>query len=156
MNRPTFAEPPCLWERDGSLRDVYVHGTSEADWLALFAVAARYPHRYSFDGALAELLNPQSIFSNREGPHLLSIIVGGVTVNCHFFQPTEIELDIDPREVTSHTIHEQVLLFLEVLAHETKKSLHITAENSPGSQYLTYEPILSTWTVHAPQHVRVA
>ena len=55
-----------------------------------------------------------AIFSNRDGHHMLSIFVSGVTINCHFLFSEEIELDIDPREVKGQFEHEAVLEFFRV------------------------------------------
>ncbi|MEY2873851.1 MAG: hypothetical protein RLZZ373_1222 [Pseudomonadota bacterium] len=156
MKRPSFSEPPDLWELDGSVRDIYILEASEADWLSLFAVAERYPHSYTFGGEAGQLPTPGEIFSNRSGSHLLTIIVGSAAVNCHFFIPTEIELDVDPREVLLPTTHEQILEFLESLARETRKGLTVTAENSPELPFLSYEFPAAKWVVHMPKYTNDA
>lgn len=151
MKRPSFAEPPDLWEKDGSLRDVYIFGASESDWQELVSVALRYPHRYLFNGIAIPVPSLSSIFANRDGSHLLTIEVGGADINCHFFIPTEIELDIDPRQVLTDATHEQILMFLESIARETCKKISLTAENSTESPLLIYEPVSDAWVVHQCQ-----
>jgi len=148
MNRPSAIEPPDLWERDGSFRDVYVFGTSEADWASLLRVARRHHATYRFEGAEAALPSPGAIFANREGGHLLQIELAGVQINCHFFVQDEIELDIDPRQVVDESRHEMVLMFLEELALEIQKPLVLTPENAPETPCLTFNPKAGAWTVH--------
>jgi hypothetical protein len=149
MNRPSSTEPPDLWERDGSLRDVYVLGTSETDWASLLEVARNHHATYSYGGAKLPLPQPGALFSNRDRSHLLQIDLGGVLINCHFFVPEEIELDIDPRQVVDESCHEMVLAFLEELAQKIRKPLALTLENAPQLQCLSFDPTTNRWTVHA-------
>jgi hypothetical protein len=151
MKQPTFYQPQDLWEQDGSVRDVYLRDASESDWLVLFGIATGYPHQYSFDGKALALPRTLSMFSNREGSHLLTITVGSACLNCHFFDQGEIELNIDPRDVVDELTHKEVLSFLELLSNKTQKELWLTAENMPTSPYLSYKPTSSAWTVHDPQ-----
>jgi hypothetical protein len=150
MTRPSFSDPSDLWEKDGSLRDVYITGTSEQDWRGLLKIAGRYQHFYRQNGDIAPVPDVLTIFEKRDVSHLLSILVGGAQVNCHFFMFSEIELDIDPREIVDSNVHDQVMEFLELLAYETNKGLALTAENSPEAPYLSYEPSTSIWKIHLP------
>lgn len=149
MTRPAYDEPPHLWEVDGSFRDVYVHDVSSEDWSALHALIGRYPYRYSFEGAAESLPDARSIFAKREGTHLVAIAIGAASLNCHYFELSEIELDIDPREVRTAETHFAVLRFIEELAHATGKVVSVTAENAPGAVLLRFQPKSGTWTVFA-------
>jgi hypothetical protein len=150
MNRPAFDQPRDLWEHDGSLRDIYIVGVSPEDWAFLFQTAADYGCRYSYQGQEMPLPSAAQIFSDRDGVHLLTIIVGSATVNCHFFVPEEIELDIDPREVIDAADHSEVLEFMEALAMETMKVISLTAENSQDAPYLSFNPASRSWTIFHP------
>ena len=143
-------EPSDLWEIDGSLRDVYIEGVDMSDWHALFQVANRYQCTYTFDGAPSELPDPNSVFQNRSGSHLLTISVGDASINCHFFISEEIELDIDPRQVTNAATHELVMRFLAELSTHVGKDLLITAENSPDVVYRRFSPATSSWVNYGP------
>jgi hypothetical protein len=149
MKRPSSIEPSDLWERDGSLRDVHVFGASEADWLSLLAISETHRSAYFFDGVQQPLPQLRAIFDNHEGTHLLQIDAGGVQVNCHFFVPEAIELDIDPRQVVDETCHESVLILLEELARSTQKPLVLTPENTPESPCLSFDPKSERWMVHS-------
>jgi hypothetical protein len=148
MKRPTFSESPDLWEQDGSLRDVYFLDTSELHWIALFAVAGRFPHRYTFNGELGVLPSANDIFSNGSGSHLLVLKIGVADVNCHFFTQAEIELDIDPTQVVLPGTHEQILQFLESCSMEMRKDVIITVENVKKLAILTYSFSDQNWIVH--------
>lgn len=148
MKRPAFSEPRDLWERDGSFRDVYVFEATASDWNALFALAKVCGHRYTYEGLEESLPEPSSIFSNRNGSHLLQIFVGRSLANCHFFLSSEIELDLDPREINDAQDHTEILLFLEKLSEGTSKAVVVTAENTEDVPYLRYEPHSREWTVY--------
>lgn len=147
-NRPAFCQPEDLWGNDGSLRDVYVQGVTEDDWAGLLALAKEQQHQYFFAGQERPLPDVQTIFCDRSGAHLLRIFVDKVAINCHFFVSTEIELDIDPKQVQTPENHLAVLAFLERLSAATMKNLAITAENLPESAYLSFAPKTMQWVIH--------
>jgi hypothetical protein len=148
MRRPPFTGVPHLWERDGSLRDAYVLGTSSADWDAFLSLALEQGGKYSFDGDEKALPTVDDLFRNREGSHLLAIPIGPVQMNCHFFVPDEIELDIDPREVANEASHFAVLGFLERISLRVGKPLLLTPENTEECPYASFDPGTGTWMTH--------
>ena len=150
MNRSNYGEPRDLWERDGSFRDVCIFDASANDWNVLCDLAREYGHRYTNDGSEKPLPEVHGIFENRNGSHLLQITVGRVFANCHFFVPTEIELDLDPREINDAQDHTEVLLFLERLSERTSKTVTVTAENAEDIPYLQYDPHSREWRVYEP------
>jgi hypothetical protein len=150
VSTPAMNQPPDLWEKDGSYRDVYIQGTSMTDWEVLFAVGKDYGHRYWRDGVEQAVPQVARVFEDREHSHLLSLYADSVRLNIHFFTPDEIELDIDPREILGPNEHYAVLQLLERLSTATNKKLSVTAENSEDLVFLTYEPATKTWSTHAP------
>ncbi len=150
MTRPTPIQPRYLWEKDGSLRDVYVLDTTFTDWALLLSLAEKYGYQYSYAGQDHPLPEVEEIFTARDGPHLLSVKLGRVTANCHFFVPDEIELDFDPREIDSDSDHYEVLRFLEALGEGTNKKVSVTAENAKNIPYLSYDPLSRDWAVYEP------
>ena len=87
---------------EGSTRDIYIRSTNPADWNVLLDVVRGLPHRFSIGGIETQL--PETItdefFDYSDGrSKLLSINANGVDIRCHFFEPYNIELDIDPTEV---------------------------------------------------------
>ena len=104
------------FEFDGSWRDIYVLNTTIYDWQRLidFLRSSAYLLIYKVD--YEETLLPQSVeqaLKKRYGASpLLSINIGTVILNCHFFTEEEIEFDIDPREIVSAVQSEQVLAFM--------------------------------------------
>ncbi|NUP08859.1 MAG: hypothetical protein HOW73_22660 [Polyangiaceae bacterium] len=94
-------------EWDGSLRDIYVLGTTSTDWHRVLEAIHRAPLETQFRiaGDVADLFAdgrealPEDGFQDR----FLQVRVGGVALNCHCFAPEAIEFDLDPREVTSQS-----------------------------------------------------
>jgi hypothetical protein len=89
----------------GSLRDIYINDTTIGDWRSLWAwlISSGFRLSYSVDGEHKDLPeDPQDALALRKtAATLLSINVGEIRVNCHFFSTGTIEFDIDPRQVAS-------------------------------------------------------
>jgi hypothetical protein len=147
MKRPTFIEVPGLWEADGSLRDMYVLGTSVKDWKTFLEFASLFPQQYSFNGEAKEQPEMEQLFSSRDGSHLLSIKIGNATANCHFFMEGEIELDLNPKEIVGPSEHNQVLQFMEGVAERLGKPILLTPENGASVPHLSYAPASGVWHI---------
>jgi hypothetical protein len=131
-------------EPDGSLRDVYVFGTTEADWDAVLAhVRAHYgPLTFTVDGEPATPpARAAEAFAvwDRAAPRL-TFQVGGVEVACHFFDPGEIEFDLLPQAVDGPERQAAVTAFLRGLARVTGRPAVLTAESQPASVILRADP----------------
>jgi hypothetical protein len=120
---------------DGSWRDIYVLGTSVPDWQAMveFLSSGVYEYSFSLDGETAnlpacinDLFDIEWASSGR-----LEVRVGSVWLNCHFFTESEIEFDLDPRDVKSSDEAEQVFDFMVQLGHLLSKEVILTPENCP-------------------------
>lgn len=147
--RPNFHEVAGLWECDGSLRDIYVQDTEAVHWNRFDQLLSQYECLYTFDGVVAPFPGSHIALGNREGSHLLSILLGGpVEICCHFFIAEQLELDISPKEITSQLAHEEVLSFVENLADALELSADITPENAEQMPFLTYLPQSKMWRIH--------
>ena len=144
---PLMDETPGIWTCDGSLRDIYVHHTTVADWQWLLDRANSLGAMYAFDGLGATLPSAIDIFNNRSGGHLLTLDISKVTLHCHFFVADEIEIDINPREIKSEAQHEAVLRFVAMLANALAKPASITPENSPEAPFAVFLPDAGVWVV---------
>ena len=103
--------------------------------------SAEYSHAFTLGGNTTTL--PDSIDSiwklQNDDPTLLSVQVGGLLVNCHFFKSYEIEFDIDPKEINSKTDFVVLLNFLSWLNKSIKSSVVLTHENSREEVILSIE-----------------
>jgi hypothetical protein len=119
---------------DGSWRDIYVLNTKIDDWQDFINLLRN--SEFPVDGLPDDL---PSIFSDAEIRPLLTINVGGVTLNCHFFRTEEIELDLDPREVTEVEKANELFRFMEAIGCALRKPVRMTPEN------LKDRPIFEFW-----------
>ena len=113
------------------------------------AFVGRYPCSYSFDGESVVLPEVRQLLSNRDGSHLLSINLGSATAHCFFFVESEIELDVDPREIQNADAHDAVLSFIEGLARAVGRPVLLTPENGSHVPYLSYEPTTGEWHAYS-------
>jgi hypothetical protein len=132
--------PSNLWQADGSLRDVYCSPCTSEHWEGFLRFAEMYEPVYSFEGEIGRIPSKDSIFTNREGSHLLALRVGSAQVNCHFFVPEELELDIDPKEVLDDAQHDRIMEFLFKLAAAIGLPVRLTPENSPNEPFFMVDP----------------
>jgi hypothetical protein len=79
----------------------------------------------------------------------LSLDVGGVRVNSHFFATDEIEFDLDPAEVGAPARLDGLFAFMKGLANAVGKDVLFTPENMreipifrcrPGAEQVEHVP----------------
>jgi len=142
---PKWEEVAREFAPEGSLRDIYVLGTTAEDWArVLDAVRHHYaPLTFTAGGEPTELPNRAAdIFPlwERETAPLLRFEVEGILVTCHFFTPEEIEFSIDPEDVTGRERLEATADFLRIIARAVGKPALLTPESLPQSPILRAEP----------------
>jgi hypothetical protein len=123
------------------LRDIYVQNVTVDHWEKFldFVRSRGFGIRYSRDGETAQLPSSAAhILADKSCAHNLTIDLGGVGVCCHFFVADEIELDTDPREVTSPTAVNRVLDFMGRLGAGLARDVILTEENSPENVWFRY------------------
>ncbi|MCA9641331.1 MAG: hypothetical protein KC492_11575 [Myxococcales bacterium] len=154
-------EPDMEWSKvsaqlvwDGSLRDLYVFETSEADWDAFLRALSSWPYETSFliDGEPSELPpSAGAAFSIRErAAPILRVNVSGITVCAHFFTPDELELDIDPREVSDHEKLAALSQFISRLGQVLDRPVLLTHENRPEHFIARYLPRTGEFAYPSP------
>lgn len=136
-----------MWVVDGSLRDIYVSGATQVTWGAFLELARSYGAKLLSQGRPADFPAVQDGLADLGHNHLLVVSLGQVRLHCHFFSPDEIELDVDPRDVTSEDDHLAVLKFVRSLSISCKLAAVITPENLKDRPYLRFEPENNQWFV---------
>lgn len=131
-----------VWE--GSWRDICVPDVGLREWgAAVNAVrGAGYRERFRVNGVTSEMPDDAATLFRRteEVAILWSVFVAGVQLNCHFFNPCEIEFDLDPREVTGQTQLDGVVSFMLALAEVTDRPALLTPENMHAGPFLRIGP----------------
>ena len=136
----TLAEHADAFEVDGSLRDLYVLHTTLEHWQRMLNYVRRAGLVAGFERGAQPAPLPQQvsdIFAEKYDPDheslLLRLNVGGLRINCHFFQDDEIEFDFDPREVTDEQRYEALMDFMVGLGRTTGKRVVMTPESPSGT-----------------------
>lgn len=140
----TPEDVPEVFEVDGSWRDIYVLGTTTADWdVLLSGLRAQYSNRVRYipHETPSELpAHSEGIFRVRaDFSPLLSIDLDGLILNSHFFWSEEIEFDMDPRGLTPANFAE-LLEFLRWIGKRLRKVVLLTPENRQNIPLLAYLP----------------
>jgi hypothetical protein len=142
------------FQPDGALRDIYVLDTTLDDWDVAFRfLVDSYAHQLtSGNPEQAFPASASDVFHQQETGHRMSLHldVGGVLVNCHFFSPDEIELDLDPSDVSNQETYQSVLRLVMGLAAAVGKRAILTHENTQEAVILAYEPASGTTQVFPP------
>ena len=129
---------------DRALVDLLVPGPGPAQWEAFWSALRAGPFGLSAfrDGEPIPL--PESaawVFAERElASVMVSVASGTVTANCHFFGG-DLELDIDPREVTSEAAFESVLAVMRFIAAAVQLPVFAGPEGAtPAFAFLRVSP----------------
>jgi len=129
----------------GELRDILVSDTDLRDWQRVVDYVRTLPRAGSFTLDAAPAVLPESasdIFALREqAVTSLRIDVAGVLVVAHFFDPSEIELDFDPRDVKTDAQRAALLAFIRSLADLLDKPVVVAPEGSHDEVLLRVEPV---------------
>ena len=125
-----------VFHQDGSLRDIYIRGTTLVDWqrfLDFVRTQSGWTASFRWDDQERPMpADASDIFEERRhASPLLSLSLQGIVVNCHFFMPDEIELDVDPRQIAQQDDAERVYAFLAQAGKHLRKEVTLTEENSP-------------------------
>ncbi len=121
------------FEWDGSLRDIYILGTSQVDWDRVVEILRqRDPEPLlSLGDNVGPIPQPFPSFETIfEHGALLRTVVEGMVINCHFFGADEVEFDLDPREVVGPGQVTALEAFMADLGTATGRDVILTHENA--------------------------
>jgi hypothetical protein len=124
-----------LYYEDGSLRDIYILNTSKEDWKIWIDLVNEQFEVDFFNGRTQKSGNNidiEEVFRFWDFPdefaNSATINLGKVIVKCHFFIESEIENDIDPREVKEEADHYAIMDYLLTIKEAIKKKVILTPE----------------------------
>ena len=125
-----------VYYKDGSLRDIFIKGISMYEWLKWIRYVNENYTLTWFNGLTQvqeNKINEQIILDYLEGKHDLCssacVSIGNTQINCHFFDISEIENDIDPREFTQIEDHEMLVKYMIDVSCLLNKEVVLTGEN---------------------------
>jgi hypothetical protein len=127
-----------IFKPDGSLLDIYVQEVSIEDWEKLIDfLNENYTLKYGISEGQKSTnridkeytINFLKDESGEMEIKSVSIDLGGINANCHFFLPDQIEFDIDPKEINSGDDFEKVEKFMTSISETIKNQVTLTYEN---------------------------
>ncbi len=133
-----------IFYMDGSLRDIYVLGTSEQDWQTLlsFLRTSSYPLEFLVGGEYQPL--PEQVGDifvlKREVGVTLRIDREHLEINCHFFTREEIEFDLDPKDFQNDQQVSHLLTFMRAIGRLLNKTVVLTPENCAEFPLFRFDP----------------
>lgn len=133
------------FEPDGSLRDIYIQGATVEDWRTVVTLILEggYRARLQCGGVAMPMPSAfETLFGDpltKDDCFYMSFTVGDVLLDCHFFDPTEIEFSFWPAEVTERSLHD-LLAFMIDVGDAVGKPVIMTCENVPAFPIYTFDP----------------
>ncbi|RYD67384.1 MAG: hypothetical protein EOP83_02940 [Verrucomicrobiaceae bacterium] len=140
-----FEEAREYLYQDGSLRDVYVLKTSDAE-LNAFLNYVRPLGDFFLDGerTILPLTYGDVMGASRDARALLQIPVGPGCLNCNFFDSSELELDFGPADYSTSQAWDVLCTFLQGLSNAMQREVIVTPENMPEVAYVRFPPAFGT------------
>jgi len=134
MNK-NWEQHKWIFEIDGSLRDIYIPYTNLDDWNILIDyLNANIKLNYlpSSKSQIDKQYVINLLLDTKEELECrtASLLIEGLSLNCHFFCKDVIEFDLDPKEVKGQQEFETIIGFLENICSLLKKQVYLTWENS--------------------------
>ncbi|RXF75341.1 hypothetical protein [Hansschlegelia zhihuaiae] len=138
------------FEFDGSWRDIYVLDAALPDWSKVWNCLFDLNPRPALNSADYSGPMPKSFDWAGQlagGRAHLGVAFGKITFNCHFFDESQIEFDLDPRFVNSLAEAEDIARFMTLLGEATGKAVISTWENCQDAVIARYDPVSTevTW-----------
>jgi hypothetical protein len=132
------------FQRDGSLRDVYIMDTDMKDWQSFIDLVQELNIMTEFSRGPAVEEIPSCIKGAFSGQYdetcSLSIFLDNILLRTHFFVESEIELDLDPRDFRSQEDLDKLVAFMGKIAQRVGKPVLLTPENCPESPIFVVQP----------------
>ena len=129
---------------DGSLRDIYVQDTDMSDWQWFINLLLELRIKTEFRRGLMIEDIPNHIknaFSGQDDETCtLSIFFDHILIRTHFFIESEIELDLDPRDVRSQQDLNNLVVLMDKIAQRLGKPVYLTPENCSESPIFVVHP----------------
>ena len=123
---------------DGSWRDIYIHETNHQDWgkwidfvNSNFKIDWYNGKTESDDNKIDFEVIQEYWNGKHDYCSTAKVYIDKIQINAHFFDDTEIENDIDPREFNSIDDHNRLIDFMTKLSKSLNKSVYLTPENCP-------------------------
>ena len=147
-NRKTWKRlKQTVYHWDGSWRDIYVQDCSQQDWLK-WSDFVNLHYKLDFYNPTTDKTEDTIDFDSIKdalengdyvGSTVSFYIQEDIQVNVHFFDKSQIEHDIDPREFDSIEKHNQLIDYMKKINVLLSKTIILTEENLPAAIHIKVE-----------------
>lgn len=125
-----------IYHWDGSWRDIYVLHTKRSDW-KIWVDYVNENYRIDWFNGKADKDENQIDFTvvedfwsnNHDLCSTAKVFIDKIQINAHFFDETEMENVIDPREFNSIDDHDKLIKYMSDLSILLDKEVILTPEN---------------------------
>lgn len=124
-----------VYYKDGSLRDIYIHDTTEQDWEKwIDYINKNFKIKFynKKNGITSNKIDINQVkkYWNKENEEGISasIDIHGIILMCYFNLINEIETDFAPNEIKDIKDHNNLVDYLKVCSNILKKPVIVTAE----------------------------
>ncbi|MEM7226408.1 MAG: hypothetical protein AAF495_25775 [Pseudomonadota bacterium] len=125
---------------DGMWRDIYVQEIGAAEWRKLLRALPLWNYELAYSDPTGSAELPGDFPGAEDWACHLTVKVGAITLNCHFFLIEEIEFDFDPREVKVQNDWLILYEFLKRLGRLLDRPVIVTYENTPKAVIAEWWP----------------
>lgn len=129
---------------DGSLRDIYVLGTTQEDWQKLLDFLHTGLYAVSFLVAGEQRPLPTHIEEAFSLIHssggMLRLDGDQLVLHCYFYTVGEIEFDLDPWTINSEERLSRLLDFMRTIGNLLNKPVILSPENASWVALIRFDP----------------
>ena len=134
-----------IYYLDGSLRDIYVHGTTKDDWVK-WADFVNQNYKVSFNpvgtNAVENKINVNKAFENcfnseEDDCSIATVFIDDILIQIYFFVSEEIENDITPVEINSVDDHNKLIKYMIGVSKTLNKKVILTPESMPEKELIS-------------------
>lgn len=130
---------------DGSLRDIYILGTTKQDWQKLLAFlrASSYLVEFIVAGKARTLPeNIEEVFALvKKHGGMMRVDERSLALHCYFYTDSEIEFDLDPRAITTEEQLSRLLNFIRAIGNLLNKPVILAPENVSRVALFRFDPV---------------
>ena len=128
-----------IFEKDGTLRDIYVQNIEISDWKKLIELLnseykISYGNNEENSSSQIDLDYVKKMFADETGELEIKsarIDLNGILIVCHFFLEEQIEFDISPSEIKSINELNLILEFMKSVSKKLNNEITLCGENQP-------------------------
>jgi hypothetical protein len=145
MYNYNWDEIKWIFKHDGSLLDIYIVDVSIEDWrnlidyLNLNFVVKFGPFSEERSDIIDKEYAVKYLISDSDQivSKSISIIIDDILINCHIFCETQIEFDIEPKEIKTSLELDKILNFMTSVSKKLNKQIILTGESQINFPLIT-------------------